>query len=165
MKTFWAEAEIKELQIRYCRGADRMDFDLLRSCFHPDAQTDYGYFGGSVDDFIEAGKAGLEAYLGTTHVTGNQLVEVDGDAAWAEHYTLATHRLPASDEAPLRDFMTSVRYIDRLERRSGEWKIARRKLVLDWVRTEFVPDGTEVPAVEPGRRDRSDASYSRFQST
>lgn len=156
-----SEAEIKELQIRYCRGADRMDFDLMRSCFHPDAETDFGFFGGSVDAFIDAGRESLKAFLCTTHVTGNQLVEVDGDRAWAEHYTLATHRLPASDAARLRDFVTSVRYIDRLERRFGTWKIARRKLVLDWVRTDIVDDGEAVPDVEPGRRDRGDASYVR----
>ena len=31
------EAEIRRVHIRYCRGIDRMDWDLVRSCYHPDA--------------------------------------------------------------------------------------------------------------------------------
>lgn len=154
-----AEAEIRDLQIRYCRGADRMDFDLMRSSFHPDATTDFGFFGGSIDEFIAAGREQLKSFLCTTHNTGNQLVELDGDTAWAEHYTVATHRLPADDTLPLRDFVTAVRYIDRLERRNGEWRIAHRRLVLDWSRTDPVNDSGTVPGVPTGKRDRTDPSY------
>jgi hypothetical protein len=156
-----AEAEIRELQIRYCRACDRMDFELLRSCFHPDATTDYGFFGGTVDEFVAGAQAGLPGYLATTHNTGNQLVEVDGDSAWAEHYTVATHRVAADGIGPFRDFVTAVRYIDRLERRAGEWRIARRELVLDWHRSDPVSEFEQRPDVQPGRRDRSDASYRR----
>ncbi len=154
-----AEAAIKDLQIRYCRGCDRMDFELLRSCFHPDATTNYGYFGGSVDEFIAGAQAGLPNYVGTTHNTGNQIVEVDGDVAWAEHYTVATHRVAADEIGPERDFITSVRYIDRLECRDGDWRIARRELILDWFRSDPVTLIEPRPDVQPGRRDASDASY------
>lgn len=154
-----AESEIKALQMRYCRGADRMDFDLMRSCFHPDATTDFGFFGGSVDAFLEAGREGMKNFLCTTHNTGNQLIEVSGDRAWAEHYTVATHRLPAEGTLPLRDFITAVRYVDRLERRDGEWRILSRKLVLDWCRTDPVNEIGTVPEVPLGRRDRTDPSY------
>ena len=92
-----AEATIKDIQIRYCRACDRMDFDLLRSCFHPDATTQYGFFGGGIDDFIEGARQQLPHFVGTTHNTGNQIVEVDGNGAWAEHYTVATHRIAADE--------------------------------------------------------------------
>ena len=154
-----AEAAIKDIQIRYCRACDRMDFDLLRSCFHPDATTDYGFFGGGVDAFIESAKQGLPSYVCTTHNTGNQLVEVNGNTAWAEHYTVATHRCAADAMGPVRDFITAVRYIDRLERRDGEWRIARRVLILDWMRSDPVIEIEPRPNVQSGRRDRNDASY------
>lgn len=157
---FLAEAEIKNLQIRYCRSVDRADFELLRACFHPDATTDYGYFGGSLDEFVAAAEQQLGTFLITTHNTGNQLVEVDGDAAWAEHYTVASHRLAADASGPVRDLVTAVRYIDRAERRGGEWRIAKRTLVLDWVRMDPVGElGTE-PDVPRGRQGREDLSYS-----
>jgi hypothetical protein len=158
-----AEAEIRDVQIRYCRGADRMDFDLMRSCFHPDATTDFGFFGGSVSEFIAAGRESLKSFLCTTHNTGNQLVEVEGETAWAEHYAVATHRLPADNTTPLRDFVTAVRYIDRMERRDGEWRIAHRRLLLDWCRTDVVNEGGITPDVPLGRRDSADPSYLKAQ--
>jgi hypothetical protein len=156
-----AEAAIREIQMRYCRACDRMDFELLRNCFHPDASLDYGFFAGGVDAFIDMGREGLLTYEKTTHVTGNQLVEVTGDRAWAEHYTLATHRCPANETSPLRDFITSIRYVDDVQRRDGEWRIARRVLILDWVRTEPVVEFGPWPQVQAGKRDRTDASYVR----
>lgn len=154
-----AEAAIKDLQVRYCRACDRMDFDLLRSCFHPDATTDYGYFGGTVDEFIEGARAGLPGYVATTHNTGNQIVEVSGDSAWAEHYTVATHRIAADEIGPERDFITAVRYVDRVECRGGDWRIARRVLILDWMRSDPVTAIEPRPDVQGGKRDRGDASY------
>jgi len=154
-----AEAEIRDVQLRYCRAVDRMDFDLLRTCFHPDATTDFGFFAGDLEAFIVMAKASLAAFAGTTHFTGNQLVEVDGNSAWAEHYTLATHRCPADAEGPLRDYVASVRYVDRMERRDGEWRIAKRVLIPDWTRTDPVPELGPGTRSQSARRDRSDPSY------
>lgn len=153
-----AEAAIRDIQMRYCRACDRMDFDLLRDCFHPDATTEY-FGSASVDEFIEIGRQSLPSFVKTTHNTGNQNVEVNGDSAWAEHYTVATHRLAADDNGPERDFITSVRYVDWLECRDGDWRILKRVLILDWTRIDPVGDIGKEPAVQPGKRDRSDASY------
>ena len=155
-----AEAAIRDVQIRYCRAVDRMDFDLLRTCFHADAAADYGFFNGGVDEFVAMAREGLKAYAGTTHFTGNQLVKVRGDSAWAEHYTVATHRCPADESGPLRDLVTTVRYVDRMERRDGEWRIAKRVLILDWWRADPVSEIGAAPPVGRGKRDYSDASYS-----
>lgn len=154
-----AEAAIKDVQMRYCRAVDRMDFDLLESCFHPDATADYGFFKGGIDGFVAMAKESLKAFLSTTHFTGNQVVDVAGDKAWAEHYTLATHRCPKDEHGPLRDFATSVRYADRFARRNGDWRIAERLLILDWVRIDPVEDYGPGPQVEAGKRDKTDGSY------
>lgn len=146
--------------MRYCRAVDRWDFELLRSCFHGDATADYGFFVGGVDDFIAMAQEGLKAYTNTTHFTGNQLVEVHGDSAWAEHYTVATHRCPADELGPTRDLVTAVRYVDRMERRAGDWRIAKRVLILDWWRTDPVSEIGSAPPVQHGKRNTSDASYS-----
>lgn len=155
-----AEAAIRDIQMRYCRGADRMDFELMRTCFHPDATIDFA--GESdVDTFLEMGRKSLPAYVMTTHNTGNQLIEVTGDTAWAEHYAVATHRLAADAQAPERDFVASMRYVDRLECRDGEWGIVRRTLVMDWARTDPVGEPRYAGKSHTGKRDRSDASYAR----
>jgi hypothetical protein len=135
------------------------DFDLLKSCFHPDARLEFGFFGGTLDDFLAGAREQLPHFVGTTHNTGNQLVEVAGDKAWAEHYTVATHRIAADDLGPERDFVTSVRYADLLECRDGDWRIVRRELILDWVRSDPVVVIEPRPEVQAGRRDRGDPSY------
>ncbi len=153
------EAAIKELQVRYCRAADRVDFEALRACFHPDATADYGHGVWNLDEYMAHATEMTANFIATTHNTGNQLVEIEGDAAWAEHYTVATHRWPPNEQGETRDMIASVRYVDRMERRGGEWRIARRVMVLDWHRIEQV-SGVDV-SVAGGRRDRSDPSYTR----
>jgi hypothetical protein len=61
----------------------------------------------------------------------------------------------------LRDFITAVRYVDRMECRSGDWRIAHRKLVLDWTRMDPVPAAPPDPDVPRAQRGSSDISYLR----
>lgn len=155
------EAAIKKVQIRYCRGIDRMDWDLVRSCYHPDAIDDHGEYVGGIDGFIEYCKAGCPTFASTTHFTGNQLVEVDGDGAWAEHYARAFHRVPAGADGVVKDLVVNCRYADRFERRNGEWRIARRVVIVDTDRVDPVHERW-VPEVQlRGRRDRTDPTYPR----
>jgi hypothetical protein len=154
-----AEAAIREIQIRYCRAVDRMDFALLRSCFHGDATAQYGFFNGDVEAFIAMARVSLKSYINTVHFTGNQLVEVSGRRAWAEHYTNATHRCAADEAGPERDFITAVRYIDELEQRDGDWRIAARTLLLDSWRLDPISGLGGAPEVTRGARDRTDVSY------
>lgn len=155
------EAAIKELQIRYCRGIDRMDWELVRSCYHPDAIDDHGEYVGGIDGFIEYCKAGTPNFLSTTHFTGNQLVEIDGDAAWAEHYARAYHRVAGGPDGPDKDLVVNCRYVDRLERRGGEWRLSKRVVIVDSERVDPVHERWVDPSQLRGRRDRSDPSYSR----
>ena len=56
---------------------------------------------------------------------------------------------------------TFRRYIDRFEKRGGEWRIAHRQVVYDWSKIE--PIAAEYPneQFEHGKRSREDASYRR----
>ncbi|RHW26268.1 nuclear transport factor 2 family protein [Nocardioides immobilis] len=163
LQRFIDQAAIRDLHYRYCRGVDRMDFELVRSCFHPDAAIDqHGIFVGGVDDFIAWTKVGLPTFETTTHFTGNQLVEVDGDVARAEHYVNAFHRpFPKAGE-PARDLMCHLRYLDRLERRGGEWRIADRVVVVDSERSAPPGDAWlgDLPPESRGKRgDLADRVY------
>jgi hypothetical protein len=166
----WAEAAIMDVQKHYCRGVDRRDFAMVRGCFHADAELDYGDYEGDVDGFIAMAQAGLAIYAATTHFIGNQLVELDGDTAWAEHYVVAYHRCPAEGTIPEHDFICNFRYVDRMEWRpckddsgnaeEGEWRIAARVLLVDSWRHVPLPDLGPAPTMKPGRRDGDDLSWS-----
>ena len=155
------EEAIKKVHQRYCRGVDRMDWELIRSCYHPDATDDHGDYVGGVDGVIEYGKANLPGFASTNHCICNQLVEIDGDVGFAEHYAIACHRIPARGDEPAKDWVANVRYVDRFERRNGEWRIASRRTLVDADRLVPVIE-TMVPEGQMcGARDRTDPSYDR----
>ncbi|MCU1366515.1 MAG: nuclear transport factor 2 family protein, partial [Ilumatobacteraceae bacterium] len=123
-----AESEIRDVCLRYCRGIDRRQFDLVRSCYHPDALDEHGDFLGTVEEFITHAARSLQRFESTMHLLGNILVEVGdgGDRARSEAYAVASHRLPATGDRPARDHVVGLRYIDDFERRDGTWRIADR---------------------------------------
>jgi len=155
-----AEA-IRDLQRRYCRGVDRLDWQMVRAVFHDDADLDYGFMRDGPDQFVATAREGLLTYSSTTHFIGNQLVEVDpgGQSARAEHYVTAWHRCPADDAGPERDFVCWFRYADRCELRRSEWRIAARVLLVDRWRTDPVGEAGLGPTTRRGIRGPDDPSF------
>lgn len=45
--------DIRDCLVRYCRGVDRFDREMVRSAYHPDAMDDHGDFVGGVENFID----------------------------------------------------------------------------------------------------------------
>lgn len=155
------QQEIRDVIYRYCRGIDRCDYDLVRSCYHPDAIDDHGDFRGGVEEFIDYVQQGLPRFERTMHFIGNVLIEPDGDIARVESYIVAYHHLGASRTKPERDYLVGLRYVDDFERRAGEWRIASRVCVFEWSRIDPVAPGGWTPAgtATIGARDRTDAAY------
>jgi SnoaL-like domain len=159
------DAAVRRVHLDYCRGIDRRDWELVRSCYHADAVDRHGPFSGGVEEFIEWGLAELDSVATTTHFVGNQIVDLDGDVAWHEAYCLAFHRLKATDAAPAVDWVVNVRYLDRMERRDGCWKIADRLVVHDSDRRDPVVGDAEVsPGWLSGGVCPDDPSYNRSAS-
>ena len=46
------ESEVAKVILRYARGIDRRDFDLVRSCFAPDAFVKGSSFSGPVSEYL-----------------------------------------------------------------------------------------------------------------
>jgi hypothetical protein len=157
-----AERAIERVLTRYSRGVDRYDFDLVRSCYWPDGTDDHGSFVGPVDDFIPFVRVALERFERTMHFLGNMLIEVDlaGDVARAETYCVAYHRFDDAAGHPT-DMWAGLRYVDRFERRNGEWRIQSRVCAYEWRRTDLVePQGRDFGAAYViGRRGPEDAVY------
>jgi hypothetical protein len=76
--------EIHDVLMRYCRGIDRCDEELLRSVYHPDATDNHGQFNGTAADFIPWALQALRRDERTTHFLCNELIEVQGDTAHCE---------------------------------------------------------------------------------
>jgi SnoaL-like domain len=140
---------------RYARGVDRADDELLRSAYHPDAVEDHGGYIGELDGLMSFLAWAHRPFPGYQRYVSNIRVELDGDEAHAETYWLCVLR---RDE-PAKLMLNGGRYVDRLERRDGDWRIAERVVVIEW---QGDMDGGPHPqfTVAP-RQDREDVSYKR----
>lgn len=151
--------DILDCLVRYCRGMDRFDRDIIRSAYHPDALDDHGDYVGGVDGFIDHYFAYHTHYQHRTmHNLGNHTCEIEGDTAHCETYWTFT---TVNREKPVHGRATG-RYIDRLEKREGQWKIAARICVINGGDNMIDPDGAlgDMNFV-PSTRDKSDPSYMR----
>lgn len=123
--------EIRDALTRYCRGTDRCDFELAASAFHKDSTEDHGPYKGTSHDFLAFVMPILrEQYQALYRYITNLSVEFHGDTAESETYWTAILR-----DATL-DLIQVGRYLDRWERRKGEWKIAARVAVIEWWRQD-----------------------------
>lgn len=148
--------EIYDLICRYCRGVDRLDRTLMRSCYHDDATDKRGFVGGTADEFCDFAISMLRALVSTQHLIGNALIEVEGDTAFGEIYLTAHHRLIV--DGVEKDLFVGGRYVDRYERRDGVWKIAYRTELHDWTRTEDAKEDwtRNNPAAQLSKRGAED---------
>jgi hypothetical protein len=124
-----AKQEIHEALMRYARGVDRGDAELICSAYHPDAVDEHG----------------VADYTGVTVRPG--LVELMARLRVSSHH-ITNHLI-----------MLPGRYVDRFEKRDGEWRIARRLVIVE--HTSVQPLDASAPPSAPGRgsRDRDDPSY------
>jgi hypothetical protein len=152
--------EIREVMLRYCRGIDRRDMELVRAAFHADAYDDHGPFQGNAEDFPAWTMSILEKQKLTMHLVANQLIEVDGDVAFSESYLLALHRIERGDS--VLDWLLGARYVDRFERRNGDWKIAHRTTVHDWNRfAEVAETWAQADQFVQGQHSHDDPAFRR----
>lgn len=135
---------IADVMARYCRGIDRTDEALVRSCFTADATDQHGTFSGTVDEFVTWAFGLLQKYDATMHLIANHLAEINGDQAVAETYGIAFHR--SEDPDPKRNLTVGFRYIDRLEKTNGEWKIAQRVATTEWVQAKPADSHWPIPS-------------------
>jgi len=151
--------------MRYCRGIDRADEDLVLSAFHDDALDNHvGVEEAAVERFPISIRAAKRTLKWTSHNICNQLIQVDGDVAYSEAYLIAYHRL--EHEGRDFDWILGARYVDRFEHRNGSWRIAHRTVVFDWQRFDEVhspPAGVSQTGhfdrAEHGLRTSRDFSY------
>ena len=168
--------QIQDCIYRWCRAVDRLDYEGMRASFHPDAVDKHGAFDGDINGLVEWIRARHAAIPFSMHAVSNMLIEFAGpDRALVETYVRTTQRYPAEARAALdqlaggragsgegaMDLLTCSRYVDRFERRDGEWKIALRTLVADWKQFVDVAAGQPKPPAsqEVGRRNDDDFIY------
>lgn len=130
LQAFVDKAAIAECITRLARGEDRRDADLIRASWWPDARYDYGVQGGSFDEYLAWVVPGADAIKNTQHVLGQSHIELSGDSAKVETHVISYHRVDMG--AGDQDTCIGGRYLDTMEKRDGEWRIAERIMLYDW---------------------------------
>lgn len=154
--------EILDALTRFSRGMDRFDRKLFLSAFHDDAVIAAGPFVGGPEALYEWSIPMHEqGQIATHHNLLNHTCDIDGDTAHTETYYLFVGR--NRDDS---NWIAGGRYIDRLERRNGDWKIALRTNAIEWsglVPTMAIPfaDVPDIHANGAPSRSKEDPSYQR----
>ncbi len=149
---------IHEALMRYARGVDRGDAELICSAYHPDAVDEH-----NVADYtgITVGPAIIElmANVPTSmhHITNYSIaLHDDGTAGCESYFTVwQSHQVDGSDAT----LHALGRYVDQFEKRGGEWRIAHRLVIVEHTSVQLL--NASAPPSAPGRgsRDRDDPSY------
>src|SRR4051794_20033968 len=119
-----ARTAIEDCLKRFARAVDRQDWEAARQAYHDGAFDDHGFFKGAPDAFLAHIAKLHEQQDHSMHFNSNVLIEFQAkDRAFVETYVLVLQRFRD------RRVTASARYLDRFEKRNGEWRVAHRTLV------------------------------------
>lgn len=148
---------------RNARGCDRFDIEVLSNSYSEDGIDEHGTEQTVPGpDYPKYANPAHEAMcVNNMHNITTHTCEIDGDVAHAESYTIGLFM----DKDNKGSRLLAGRYLDRLERRNGEWKIVLRRCTVE---VEMTGDAPMIAAGAlkemgylNGLRDKSDLSYQR----
>ncbi|MEL7216880.1 MAG: nuclear transport factor 2 family protein [Pseudomonadota bacterium] len=167
-------AAITDTLAAYAHAIDRRRWGMMEHLFHDDAQFQFGTVVGDWRGFVEQARAIIDPCLATQHQLGQTLFGFDGsDTCHTETYMTAMHTVPAGypltevfpDKGKIYSAVVAGRYVDRFEKRGGEWRIAQRTGLYDWRELREVEgvDLSDTPEGAAGYHDERDPSTSVVQ--
>lgn len=121
--------QILDCVARNARGCDRHDSDLLSSAYHVEGIDEHGSAnvipGPDYPDW--ANRMHSIGSIQNMHNITTHHCEIDGDVAHAESYVIGLFFNADGKSAQV----LAGRYLDRLERRDGEWRIMLRRCTVE----------------------------------
>lgn len=124
---------------RYARALDWLDVEALKHCFWPDALVDYGFFEGNAHEWCDIVMPIEASSDHRFHYMCNFVIDVRGDEAEAECNGLAGSR--RTRDGATTQSLHGSRYLDRLQRRDGAWRISERHVLLEMTQSFEAPSG------------------------
>jgi len=151
--------EIRKTLSEYCHACDRADADLMGSTYTgDDSFDDHGLTQAPGPEFAEVMTRRIaDRTESIWHGLGQSLVKVEGDTAVAETFFLGVMRMLPDEAKGPRINQLFGRFVDRLERIDGIWKIKHRTCLRDTSITVAVEqDDYAAFGFKAGTRDSND---------
>ena len=143
---------IRACALRYCRGVDRLDAELMKSAYWQEANDYHGTYNGPAYPFVDHCMISHQRWRFTHHCVMNHAIEFDNDQeARGEIYNVTY--LLQKDQDILDTW--HGRYLDRYEKRRDEWRIIDRVCVHETTHSR------EVTAMEIAAGDFRQGSFDR----
>ena len=131
------EAALRRTAELYAQGADRRDKALWASIMTEDCVIEApGIELKGRAQIVAALDIMATLYTATQHRVHNLVATIEGDRAHGETYSMADHLTVAGGQTTMLTW--AIRYQDRWRRETGQWRFARRVLVLDWTDTRVL---------------------------
>ena len=133
---------------------DLAEWDRLLALFHHDSTIEVTWFEGKFADFVEASKKMGQSNFKSKHFIGSPVITFNGDRAIAE-----TNAVIIGENASLNlGCVAHNRFYDWIEKRSGVWKILKRRSVYDCGYFTFTSRVVEIDQTEFRKYPREYAS-------
>lgn len=108
---------------------DLAEWDRLRDLFHPDGRIEVVWFDGPASQFVDASAAMGASEFRTKHMIGSPMVRFSADGRRA---VSETNAIIVGQNARLGlGCDEHSRFLDRVERRDGRWRILDRRCLYD----------------------------------
>ena len=150
----------------YCFACDRGDAQRMADVYLEDSWDDHGIHAAPGKEFARLMMGEIFAQTDSlSHLLGQSVIKVEGDAAGAETYFIAV--ASAIDEAGGKHcHQLGGRFVDRLERHDGRWLIKSRVVVRDWgISLPVAADWTEDVGLKDGQRSNADPAFAALRRT
>jgi hypothetical protein len=125
----------RDLAERYAFACDRRDANTFARVFTPDGvlEAPRGRFAGH-DELRSVIPMMEELYLKTFHAVLGQQIEITGDEAHGQTYSIARHYFE-KQPGEFRCYEMTIRYQDRFRRDGSAWLFSSRTLVMEATHT------------------------------
>ena len=119
--------KIREAAMRYSYGVDRLDPDVMKSAYWPEATDDHGNFVGNAHEFVDYCMEAHLRWKWTMHSIYNHQIELEDDGIHARGEIYNISHL-CREGTNIVDTWFG-RYLDKYEKRGEDWKIIERVCV------------------------------------
>jgi hypothetical protein len=147
---------IAALAQNWALARDTGDWEKLRATAHPGATMTTTWFDGGFDDFIESCQASWSKGSRSQHFLGGTAAEINGERAIAQ--TRMAIMVRSRLDGVEVDAACYGRFFDRVEKREGGWRIAKRSVIYEKDRIDPVAPGTAI-SLDPALLGRFPEGY------